>query len=107
MSPDVETDLPRLDPHRAGFSSGLPGDGSHFPRRESPIAIVLSIAKTMWPCSNKAFVPASEQRIFYLRLPRCVLRFANRGGGRFHKHSIFEPGSRSAQMPAAFSMAVG
>jgi len=55
------------------------------------------------PRCNETFVPAAEQRISVYVRPSLSLALLTGAKGRFHNQSIFEPGGRSAPMPAAFS----
>jgi hypothetical protein len=48
-------------------------------------------ARSVWPPSNKTFVPASEPRFLDLRLTKRALNSAHRGGV-FQRHSIVKPG---------------
>ena len=58
----------------------------------------------LWPHSNKTFVPAPELHIF-VYVGRGLFLICAPGQGIFYKHkSISNPASRSAPMPAAFSM---
>jgi hypothetical protein len=85
---------------------GLPGDGLRFLRRRKSNRKHALNRKTMWPCSNKAFVPASEPRIFIYVSANVSLDLRTGAGEDFISIKFSNPESRSAQMPAAFSMAV-
>jgi hypothetical protein len=60
----------------------------------------------LWPHCNNTFVSAPEPLIFIYVSPRVFLAFAYRGWGTFINNQFSNPASRSAPMPAAFSMAV-
>jgi hypothetical protein len=59
----------------------------------------------LWPHCNNIFVSAPKPLIFIYINPGVLLAL-RAGAGRFINNQFSNPASRSAPMPAAFSMAV-